>query len=180
MQSRSDIGHSRTAIILILVVILVVGIILAIIVTRPASPKTFEVTGVSLNPSEMLSAPNSYATLSFSIMNYDTSKSHQVRVEFNVPSQVILRSGNIPLQVGTDGLQYYPIEIQASTTSTLISLNVTATLTPYNLTSTYPIQFSFYDENNTKFDSETVNLKVNTIVFLVLHFPHISKRIKAL
>jgi hypothetical protein len=104
---------------------------------------------------------NSYATLSFSTKNYDPSKSHQVTVKFNVPSQLTLRSGNIPLQVGTDGLQYYPIEIQASTTSTSTSLNVTATLTPITLTSTYPIQFSFYDENNTKFDSETVNLKVN-------------------
>jgi hypothetical protein len=158
MQSRSDIGQSRTAIILILVIILVVGIILAIIVTRPASPKTFEVSEVSLNPKEI--NVHSYATLTFSIKNDDPSKPHTVTVIFNAPS-VTLYSGGAPLQVGNDGLQHYPIEIQSSQTSFGATLNVTAILTGGSLTSTYPIHFDFYDENNTKFDSETVSLKVN-------------------
>jgi len=156
IRSRSGLG--RTGIILILAVILVVGIVFAIMATRPPSPKTFEVSDVSLNPSEI--NVNSHATLTFSIKNGDPSKSHSLTVIFNA-SSVTLYSGGAPLPVGNDGLQHYQIEIQSSQTSFGATLNVTATLTGGSLTSTYPIHFDFYDDNNVKFDSETVNLKVD-------------------
>jgi hypothetical protein len=161
VQSSSK---KKPALTLTLAIVLVLGIILAIIVTRSSGQKTLEVSGVSLSPSEI--SANSCATLSFSIRNSDLWKPHQMGVEFIVPDQVNLQSANEPLLqtagVGTGGgLLAYPIWIHANT-KTSMSLNVTYNkLFPLKSTSTFKIQLNFYDENHTKIESETLSLKVN-------------------
>jgi hypothetical protein len=59
------------------------------------------------------------------------------------------------------GVQYYNIQLQSSEQSTY-SFEVSATLTGGASRTTYPIRLNFFDENGTRFDSETQSLTVNS------------------
>jgi hypothetical protein len=144
----------------IVVVIIFIGIVAGLVLWRNSQgTPTLEVSNVSLNPNEIKIKDS--ATFSFTIKNNDAEKPHSVKVVFNTTSPVTFSQNNVSLLVGNNGLQYLPITLQSSQQSTY-PLKVTGTLTGGASTSTYSIRIEFYDENSTRFDTETVSLRVNS------------------
>jgi hypothetical protein len=150
MRTREKIA---VAVILIAVVI---GAITIVIINMPGARK-FDVSNVSLNPNDI--KIDGSATLGFSIKNNDETNPHNVTVVFNVTS-VTFYLNNKSLDVNDKGFQYFLITLQSSEQSTF-SFKVTGTLTGGALSSTYAIRLDFYDENSTRFDTETQSLTVN-------------------
>lgn len=153
-------GVSRIIRIIIIVVCVVALFSLAYwgITNAPPAP-IIEVSGVLLNPNTI--KQNESSTLSFTIKNNDASSSHQVSVEFNTTSVTFnINNGSLTRNL-SDGLQYYPITLQSSQQSAY-TFKVFGTLTGGAETSTYSIPFYFYYQNDTKFDTETVSLTVNS------------------
>jgi hypothetical protein len=144
----------------IVVIIIFIGIIIGVVLWRNSQgTPTLEVSNVSLNPNE-ISVKDS-ATFSFTIKNNDAEKPHSVKVVFNTTSPLVFYQNNVSLLVGVYGFQYLPITLQSSQQSTY-PLKVTGNLIGGASTSTYSIRIEFYDENSTKFDTETQSLKINS------------------
>jgi Tfp pilus assembly protein PilX len=101
-----------------------------------------------------------HATLSFTIKNNDASNQHNVTARFNV-TNVTFYINNVGLYRDNNGVQYYDIQLQSSQQSTY-NFKVIGTLTGGASKSTYQIRLNFYDENDTKFGSETQSLTVNS------------------
>lgn len=157
MHSRSRTGISMGTVVIIIVVIAVVVVALIAINVRFA-PLQLQVFGVSINPNSI--TVNSSATLTFTVKSNDESNLHAVTVKFNVTSVTFYLSGNL-LPYGHDGLQYWNITLQSSQQSTY-SFKATGVLTGGAQTSTYSIRLDFYDENGTRFDTETQSLRVTS------------------
>jgi hypothetical protein len=119
---------------------------------------TLEVSNISLNPNEITVKDS--AIFSFTIKNNDAEKLHSVKVVFNTTSPVTFYQNNASLLVDGNGFQYLPITLQSSQQSTY-PLKVTGTLVEGASTSTYSIHIDFLDENSTRFDIETVDLKID-------------------
>jgi hypothetical protein len=144
----------------IVVIIIFIGIIVGVVLWKNSQgTPTFEVSDVSLNPNEI--KVKDYATFSFTIKNNDAERPHSVKAVFNTTSPVTFYQNNVSLLVGNNGFQNLPITLQSSQQSTY-PLKVTGTLTGGASTSTYTIRIDFYDENSTKFDTETQSLKINS------------------
>jgi hypothetical protein len=158
MYSRSNNGISVLIILIIIVVSMVAIITFTIWAFTQIRTPTFLVNNVSLNPTAI--NVNGSATLRFTIYNNDPSSQHNITVTFNVTS-VTFYINDIGLYRDNNGVQYYNIQLQSSQQSTY-SFKVTGTLTGGASTSTYPISLNFYDENGTKFNTETANLTVTS------------------
>jgi hypothetical protein len=153
-------GNNRGKWIAAIVVTIIIGIIIGALLWKNSQvTPTLEVSNVSLNSNEI--KVNDSSTFSFSIKNNDAEKPHSVKVVFNTTSPVIFYQNNVRLLVGDNGFQYLPITLQSSQQSTY-PLKVTGTLIGGASTSTYSIRIEFYDENSTKFDTETQSLKINS------------------
>jgi hypothetical protein len=139
-----------------IVIAVVIGAITIVIINMPGARK-FDVSNVSLNPNNI--RIDGSATLGFSIKNNDETNPHNVTVVFNVTS-VTFYLNNKSLDVNDRGFQYFLMTLQSSEQSTF-SFKVTGTLTGGALSSTYAIRLDFYDENSTRFDTETQSLTVN-------------------
>jgi len=142
----------------ILVVCVVILVCLVIWSVTQFSTPTLSVSNISLNPKEI--NVKGFATFTFTVQNNDAVRQHSAKVVFNTTSPVTFYQNNLSLFYDNDGFQYLPITLQSSQQSTY-PLKVTATLTGGASTSTYSIRIEFYDENSTRFDTETVSLKVN-------------------
>jgi cytochrome c oxidase subunit IV len=151
-QQRNRIIWIVVAVILIVVIIFGV-----VVVMNMRGTPILDVSNVSLNPTTI--NINSNATLSFTIKNNDESNQHDITVRFNVTS-VTFYINSLSLYRDYYGVQYYNIQLQSLQESTY-RFGVTGTLTGGASTSTYSIRLNFYDENGTKFDSETQSLTVN-------------------
>jgi len=160
MHYRSNIGAGSIAKIFLVAVVIVVVIALSIwgLTQVKFETPTFEVSNLSLSPSEIKLTDS--ATLSFTLKSNDAVRPHSVNVVFNTTSPVTFYQNNASLLVGGNGFQYLPITLQSSQQSTY-PLKVIGTLTGGASTSTYSIRIEFYDENSTRFDTETVSLKVS-------------------
>ena len=156
MHSRSKSGISIGPIVVGVIALVIVAVV-AILLINQAIP-ILQVSGVSLSPTEI--NINSSANLQFTIKNNDASNPHDVKVLFNVTS-VTFYMNNVSLSKDNSGMQYYNIQLQSSQQSTYV-FGVTGKLTGGASTSTYLIRLDFYNENLTKFDSETQNLKVDS------------------
>jgi len=158
MHLRSNNGISGPIKSIIIGVSLVVVIALSIWAFTQISTPTLVVSNVSLNPTTI--NVNSNTTLSFTIKNNDASNPHNINVTFNVTS-VTFYINNIVLNRTNNQVQYYTIQLQSSEQSTF-SFKAIGTLTGGASTSTYPIRLNFYDENGTRFDTETASLTVTS------------------
>jgi Tfp pilus assembly protein PilX len=154
MYSRSNNGITKPIIFAVALVIIIALTIWA--VTQIRTP-TLVVSNVSLNPTTI--NVNGHATLNFTIKNNDASNQHNITVTFNVTS-VTFYINNIVLVRDNSGVQYYNIQLQSSEQSTY-SFKVTGILTGGASTSTYQILLNFFDENSTRFDTETASLTIN-------------------
>ena len=150
---------STTAKVVILVAVVAIPVlaIWGVSQIRIEAP-TFTVSAVSLNPNEI--SVGDFATFTFTIKNNDAESPHSVKVVFNTTAPVTFYENNTSLARDKDEFQYLPITLQTSEQSTY-PLRVNAKPGPGASTSTYPIGIQFYDENMTRFDTETVSLKVN-------------------
>jgi hypothetical protein len=153
---RSRTGINKVAAVVIIIVIIVIAGAVAYIAINLQPTPPLQVSGVSLDPNSI--TLNSSATLTFTVKNNDEAKLHNLTVKFNVTS-VNFQMSSSPLSYGNDGLQYWKITLQASQQSTY-SFKVTGVLTGGAKSSTYSIRLDFYDENSTRFDTETQSLTV--------------------
>lgn len=156
MRFRSNSGASVSQVAVGVIAVVVIAIV-AIALINHAIP-TLQVSGVSLSPTEI--NINSSASLQFTIKNNDASSPHNIKVLFNVTS-VTFYMNNVSLYRDDNDMQYYNIQLQSSEQSTYV-FRVTGTLTGGASTSTYLIRLDFYNENSTKFDSETQQLRVDS------------------
>jgi Tfp pilus assembly protein PilX len=157
MHSRSNSGIGGV-LVAAMAVFLVVVIVVAFVIITSSQVPLLQVSNVSLNPTEI--SVNRSSTLSFTIKSNDASNQHNITVRFNVTS-VTFYINNMSLYRDNYGTQYYDIQLQSSQQSTY-GFEVTGTLTGGASRSTYLIRLNFYDENGTRFDSETQSLTVNS------------------
>jgi hypothetical protein len=143
---------------LVAVIVVIIALSIWWVTQVKIEAATLEVSNLSLNPNE--TTVTGSATLSFTLKSNDEVKPHSVKVVFNTTSPVTFYQNNASLLVGDNGFQYLPITLQSSQQSTY-PLKVTGTLTGGASTSTYSIRIEFYDENSTRFDTETVSLKIS-------------------
>jgi len=156
LHSRSNSGIAKGGILIL--VLIVVGIIIGVAwwySTQGTS--AFTVSGVSLNPSEVV--VNKSALFNFTIKNNDAVEPHNVMLIFNTTSPLTFFKDGSPLP-NSEGLPYFQMSLNAGQQSTY-SLTVIPTSTGGALTSTYPINAEFYF-NSTRFDTETVSLTVDS------------------
>jgi hypothetical protein len=159
MHYRSNIGISTMKrVFLVAVIVVIIALPIWWLTQVKIETATLEVSNLSLNPNE--TTVTGSATLSFTLKSNDEVKPHSVKVVFNTTSPVTFYQNNASLLVGDNGFQYLPITLQSSQQSTY-PLKVTGTLTGGASTSTYSIRIEFYDENSTRFDTETVSLKIS-------------------
>jgi hypothetical protein len=155
----SSDGKERLVAVAVIIIIIAVIIIGLVFWQSSQGTPTLEVSNVSLSPNEI--KVGDFATFTFTIKNNDAAKPHSMKLVFNTTSPVIFYQNNVSLLVGNNGFQYLPITLQSSEQSTY-PLKVTGTLTAGASTSTYSIRIEFYDENSTKFDTETQSLKIGS------------------
>jgi hypothetical protein len=144
----------------IVIVLIIVAVITGVVIwaaSQTSSTPTLQVSNVSLNPNEITIKES--ATFSFTITNNDPVKPHSVTVVFNTTSPVTFYQNNISLPV-VNGFQNLLIDLQSGQQSTY-PLKVAGTLPSGASTSTYTLRIDFYDENFTRFDTETVSLKID-------------------
>lgn len=154
MHSRSRTGINSAIAIAIIIIVIIIAVYVGINLTSITPP--LQVSGVSINPNSI--NVNANATLSFTVKNNDGTNPHTITVKFNVTSVFFYLSGNL-LPYGIDGLQYRNIVLQSSEQSTY-SFKVIGVLTGGAQSSTYSIRIDFYNENSTRFDTETQSLTV--------------------
>jgi hypothetical protein len=156
--SKSRMSTGTKIFIIVVIVLVVIGLVIWALTTQ-ISTLTLQVSDVSLNPNEIRLKES--ATFSFTIKSNDPVKPHSVMVVFNTTSPVTFYQNNVSLLVNNStGFQYLPIVLQSGQQSTY-PLKVTGTLPPGASTSTYTIRIDFYDENSTRFDTETISLKID-------------------
>lgn len=158
MPFRRNFGISWVPIAMAVLFILILSGVFIIIYWSSRVP-TLQVSNVSLNPNTIFT--NANATLSFTISNNDASNQHNITARFNVTNVTFYISGS-SLPRDFFEMQYYNIQLQSSQQSTY-HFEVSGTLTGGASSSTYSIHLSFYDENGTRFDSETESLTVNSL-----------------
>ena len=157
-RSNSGLGFiTKMVIVIILIVAFISGMLWLAISSIPPTP-TIEVSGVSLNPSTIKQSQSS--TLTFTIENHDSTKGHDVTVDFSTTSPVTFNINGDNL-TNHEGVQSYSISLTTSQKSTY-SFKVFGELAGGAKSSTYSIPFYFLDENGTKFDTESVSLTVNS------------------
>jgi len=157
MHLRSNSGISGVLVAAMVFFLSIIFFVAFVIILSSQVP-LLQVSNVHLYPTEMI--VSDHATLSFAIKNNDASNQHSITVTFNVTS-VTFKINNVGLNRDNYGVQYYNIQLQSSEQSTY-SFEVSATLTGGASRTTYPIRLNFFDENGTRFDSETQSLTVNS------------------
>lgn len=158
MNHRSNAGISALLIVVVLIAIFAIAGVYLVVTFVKFERAILEVSNLSLNPTEIKVTQS--ATLTFTLKSNDEARSHSLKVVFNTTSPVTFYQNDESLHENDDGFQYLPITLQSSQQSTY-PLKVNGTLTGGASTSTYPIRIDFYDENSTRFDTESVNLKIS-------------------
>jgi hypothetical protein len=158
MPFQRNSGVSKIVIAAVIVVVVVVGSAVYALYLLNSQVPLLQVSGVSLNPNAISQSDN--ATLSFTIKNNDASSPHNIKVTFNVTSVTFYINGK-PLDKDAYQVQYYNVQLQSSQSSTY-QFGVRAVLTGGASTSTYQVNLNFYDENRTRFDTETQSLTVTS------------------
>jgi hypothetical protein len=155
---RSSSGTSQFVVAVIVIILIMFGFTVYIIY-RSSQVPLLEVSDVSLNPNTI--NQNGNATLSFTIKNNDAVNSHNITVTFNVTGVTFYDKNRNSLYNDSDGIQYYRIQLPSFQKSTY-DFGVKGNLSGGATESTYSINLNFFDENDTRFDSETQSLTVTS------------------